>query len=890
MSTTNSAQSRRAVEVHNNPRPSGGLHSAPLVPPMWEPVHSMIRLALFPSLHAFLGKAAISFKFVSSGKFIKLHCEDLNIRRVCICLESPGQSTRKTDLVTTLGEGGRDIIVDLPENVDIGTIAKLTFWYNGKINDRGEGLHRIVYTTGGEEKVAVISNFSKGLARLTFPCWDELICRASYEFIVIVPEMFTVISCTKALSSTPIGNGFKSVHFACTPKLPTCALALIAMETDYVERISPSGMEFRFYGSPSSCKLYAPALDAIVKVYGLLEEYFDYKIGLRKLDYISVPEYNDCAAEFFGLVFTCECYLVADNSEDGRTEREVYVSIAHELTRQWIGCLVTPYSWGEFFIHDALCTFIGDKIANINFPSKDFDVFTALFDTNKGLIMDAARNPRTILKTIRSPIDIEVYRTVNLFAKPYHLLVLLERFLGEEMFRRALRSFVSEYAFKSTSLGQIWRWMSSLSGYDVDAIASEWLLKPGFPMLHAEIDWRQAIPVLRLRQTRFIEDGTKGFKEDYWPIVVMYRCKNSTAPLFHLMTRKEDEIVLNDFSWGDWIKLNWEFKGFYRVYYGEGLRNALFPALSSFGDTNRMSIVADAYAMVRACRIKVVTYLELIENCGEERCPGMHTLMATSAIELMGAFQFSPMYKRLRRFFRKLLYPMFHTVGWHPKEPKNYLEKTARFTLMSALVECGDEIVVQFSREMFDAFVKCNVPIISQLRPLVLCAVCRYGDEADANTMLRLYMESRGEPNCAEYLAAVGYTPILTVLENLIKFCEGGNLWSRSHIASVFEYMTRTAIGHNFAWQYLKSHWKELTHAHGNTFYFDKLVKQAMTNVHGEMIDREFEDGFLSSDDMEFYIRPRLLSMQVKSRINTQVLAQHVEVGQWLQKRGFKAH
>ncbi|KFD60718.1 hypothetical protein M514_05888 [Trichuris suis] len=873
---------RRPPATRREPLKCPKVHAVPIAPTTWEPIHSSIKLAIFPSLYAFLGKAVISFKFVSAAKFIRLNSDDIRVRRASITLEPPGRlgCTKKSNLPTTFGEGSRNIVIDLPESVQVGTSGKLTLWFTGKINDRGEGLHRILYNCQGQEKIAIVSNFNKGYARFAFPCWDELTFRSTYEFIVDIPENYTVISNMKAVNVVPIGNGFKSVQFAHTPKLPTCALGLIAMEANYVERVSPGGMTFRFYGMPSSYKRNTAALDIIVKVYGMLEEYFAYRIGLEKLDYVSVPDFNECASEFYGLILACENYLVAENSEDGRTEREVYVSIAHELTRLWLGAVVSPQSWNEFFIHDALCTYIGDKLANIHCPSREFEVFTALCDTNKGLIMDASRH--TKIETIRNPIDIDIYRTVNLFAKPYHMLVLLERFLGDELFRNAIRSFIYEYAYKSISLSQIWRWMTSLSGYDVESIVSAWLSKPGFPLLCAEIDWSKPTAVLRLKQTRFIEDGTNGLKEFCWAIIVMYSHKNAKAPLFHLMTKQEDEIVLSNFNRGDWLKLNWDFKGFYRVSYGIELRRVLFKSLQCFGDTNRMS--------VRACRTKVVAYLELLEAFAEETCPGMLSLMATSAVELMGTFQFAPMYKRLRRFFRKLLYPMFHTYGWKPKEPRSYLEKIARFSLLSALVECGDEIVVQFSREMFDAFVKYQVPIISQLRPLVLCAVCRYGDEADADTMLRLYKENAEEPNSSEYLAAIGYTPILSVLENLLKFYEGGNLTSKSHIASIFEYMPRTVVGHKFAWCYVKTHWKELIQTHGNTLYFDKLVRQALTNVHGEMIDWDFDDGFSSPDDVEPYLRARLRSIQVRSRINTQVLAQHVEVGQWLQSRGFKGH
>ncbi|CDW56599.1 LOC733291 protein [Trichuris trichiura] len=880
---------RRSIGARKEPLKCPKVHAVPIAPTTWEPNHSSIKLAIFPSLYAFLGKVVISFKFVSAAKFVKLNGDEIRIRRASITLEPPGRlgCTKKSNLHTTFGEGSRNVVIDLAENVQVGTSAKLSLWFTGKINDRGEGLHRIVYSCQGQEKIAIVSNFNKGYARFAFPCWDELTFRSSYEFVVDIPENYTVISnmtvisaasFQKAVNVVPIGNGFKSVQFAHTPKLPTCALGLIAMEANYVERIGPGGMIFRFYGMPSSYKRNTAALDIIVKIYAVLEEYFAYRIGLEKLDYVSVPDFNECASEFYGLILACENYLVAENSEDGRTEREVHVSIAHELTRLWLGAVVSPQSWNEFFIHDALCTYVGDKLANIHCPSREFEVFTALCDTNKGLIMDASRHSK--IETIRNPIDIDIYRTVNLFAKPYHMLVLLERFLGDELFRNALRSFIYEYAYKSISLSQIWRWMSSLSGYDVELIVSEWMSKPGFPLLCAEIDWSKPTAVLRLKQTRFIEDGTNGQKEFCWAIIVMYSYKNAKAPLFHLMTKQEDEIVLSNFNRGDWLKLNWDFKGFYRVFYGIELRRALFKSFQCFGDTNRMSILADA--------VKVIAYLELLEACAEETCPGMLSLMATSAVELMGTFQFAPMYKRLRRFFRKLLYPMFHTYGWKPKESRSYLEKVARFSLLSALVECGDEIVVQFSREMFDAFVKYQVPIISQLRPLILCAVCRYGDEADADTMLRLYKENVDEPNSSEYLAAIGYTPILSVLENLLKFYEAGNLASKSHIASIFEYMPRTVVGHKFAWCYIKAHWKELVQTHGNTLYFDKLVKQALTNVHGEMIDWNVDDAFASPDDVEPYLRPLLRSIQVRSRINTQVLAQHVEVGQWLQGRGFK--
>lgn len=98
----------------------------------------------------------------------------------------------------------------------------------------------------------------------------------------------------------------------------------------------------------------------------------------------------------------------------------------------------------------------------------------------------------------------------------------------------------------------------------------------GFPLITVSETQEVTRRVLKLRQERFIADGGKG--EGLWqvcfslsiqvfkiPINITTSADPSKIAHRFLLTKAEDEVVLENVKENDWVKLNAGAGGFFRV-------------------------------------------------------------------------------------------------------------------------------------------------------------------------------------------------------------------------------------------------------------------------------------------------------------------------------------
>ncbi|KAJ1938094.1 hypothetical protein FBU59_004550, partial [Linderina macrospora] len=206
----------------------------------------------------------------------------------------------------------------------------------------------------------IVTQFQAKCARLAFPCWDEPAIKAEFALSLTVPVTFN------ALSNMPVSyvvshGSLKTVYFECTPRMSTYLLAIVAGELDYVEGVAMAGPG----GAPVTCRVYTPpadvdkvqfSLDTAVQVLETLVEMFDYSYPLPKLDLVAVPELEAGGMENWGLVLfrTVRLYITNQTSLWIR-QKAVYV-IAHELSHQWFGNLVTMSWWDDLWLNEGFAT------------------------------------------------------------------------------------------------------------------------------------------------------------------------------------------------------------------------------------------------------------------------------------------------------------------------------------------------------------------------------------------------------------------------------------------------------------------------------------------------------------------------------------------------------
>ena len=466
------------------PAPAPSAEAIPLgiLPDAATPSAYRLDLTILPENGRFSGHAEIDVTLKGVTRSLFLHARDLKVSRVVAMVGGKTVAATYAQVEDT-GVARLDFASPLPAGK-----ATLLFDYDAAYGDGPAGLYRIKV---GQHYYAW-TQFQSIDARAAFPGFDQPGYKTPFTVSLTTRPGYVALSNAPDVKQTKVGDLVRH-DFQPTLPLPTYLVAFVvgpyASASGAVaptpERKAP--LPVRVVGTQPYKDKLDYALENTKPIVTLLESYFGTPFPFPKLDQIGSPvmpgAMENAGADIYG-----DSILLLDKGASTDQKKNFGMVVAHELSHQWFGDLVTPAWWDDIWLNESFANWMGFRIGDAWRP--DLKIWAGALDEGfAAMNIDALKAGRPIHQPIRTNGEIDSAFDQVTYGKGGHVVSMIAAYLGDEKFRDGVRLHMKRYSYKNATTDQFFGSLAD-SAHDPRVLEA----------LKSFVD-QQGVPLVRVERT-----------------------------------------------------------------------------------------------------------------------------------------------------------------------------------------------------------------------------------------------------------------------------------------------------------------------------------------------------------------------------------------------------
>ena len=702
--------------------------------------------------------------------------------------------------------------------------------FTARINRFGHGLFYVDYPTGDGTKRMLSTKLEPADARRIFPCWDEPAFKAAFALTVTVPRNFLAVGNMPVAREAPVAPDQKQVVFAPTPKMSSYLFVLTAGE---LERLTAEadGVTVGVVTTTGKREQGRFALENAVKLLAWFNDYFGVKYPLPKLDLIAVPGGFGGGMENWGGITFFESRLLFDASTNADTARRgIFSILAHEIAHMWFGDLVTMGWWDNLWLNEGFASWMQTKAAEQFYPQWQ-SWLNGYSQKQFAMALDARRTSHPVQQPVADQSEAMTAFDGITYSKGQALIRMIEGYLGEAAFRDGIRGYMAAHAYGNTTTADLWQALERAAGKPVAGIAASFTEQDGVPLILAETSCSGDTQRMTLRQDRFVvaPSGSPPMASRSWQIPVAVGPVGATQPPLTLLLAGSAEIAAG--RCGEAVKVNLGDVGYYRVEYGLRSQAALAKSLAQMTPEDRVSFIADNWALVQAGRAEPASYLALIGEIGIGDHRAVWDQVIGSFTRLDRLARDRPERPALQAYARARLRPLFDRLGWDAKT-SNDDEALLRASLIRALGEFGDADILAEAKRRFAGFQQDPASLPTALRDPVTYLVGLSADRAGYDSLLALARKSTVTTERLRYYFAAASARDPALARATLALTLTDEL-PDTIVGAIISTVASSGQQPDLAWDFVKANFNTLATRQGPQFA-DAFIAGFMTNFSDE--------------------------------------------------------
>ncbi len=750
----------------------------------------------------FRGRETIDITVQRPTTTITLNAAEIEFGAVTIDAGGRSQTAR-----VALDEKNEMATVTVPQAIPAGP-ASIHITYTGILNDKLRGF----YLSEANGRRYAVTQMEATDARRAFPSWDEPAYKATFDVSLMIDGADSAISNGAQVSDTPgPETGKHTVVFARTQKISSYLVAMLV--GDFVCRSgAPGAIPVRVCSTPDKLPLTGFALDAAEYSVKFYNEWTGIPYPFGKLDVIGVPDFAAGAMENIGAITFREEELLANpQSASLGTRKEIASVIAHEIAHQWFGDLVTMKWWDDIWLNEGFATWMANKPLAAWHPEWQIDL-DEVGEMQAAIRTDALRSTRAIRTGVESPDEInEVFDQIA-YEKTASVLRMLENYVGPELFRKGVGSYLRKYAFANATGDDFWNEVARATGAPVDRIMRPFVEQTGVPVVKIDAQCQGSATSVALRQDRFVAlGGSPASNAPLWLVPVCFKTPGASTPQCTLLERRDQTASLPACAAGVFGNANGG--GYYLSDYppeqslalAQTARNSLTPA-------ERLTLLGDQWWMTRAGRHDIGVYFEVASAHASDPTPSITSQIGRSLRTAHDAIVRPSDEARFEEWVRQKFGPELAALGLPGGLSDSDDRQSRRATLLSLVGVSGNSPDVQRqARELALKYVADAASVAPTLASTVLNVAAFKGDASLYDRYVADLPKLTGKPE--EYYRVFNALPWFqdpALVQRTLRFAISSQVRTQDTAGLIGGLLSRPS-SQDAAWTFVKENWDTLT-------------------------------------------------------------------------------
>ena len=689
--------------------------------------------------------------------------------------------------------------------------------FSGNITDAMHGLYPCYFTHDGVKKQLFATQFESHHAREVFPCVDEPAAKAEYDLTLITRPGITVLGNMPVKFQKENGDSLTTT-FEKTPRMSSYLLAFVIGELHKKSARTESGVEVNVWATPAQNENTLDfALDIAARSIDFYDKYFGVKYPLPKSDHVALPDFSSGAMENWGLITYRESCLLADPELTPESSRRFIATvIAHELSHQWFGNLVTMQWWNDLWLNESFANMM--EYVAIDALQPDWRMWED-FATNEvtaALRRDSLDGVQSVQADVNHPDEIStLFDPAIVYAKGGRLLVMVRKLIGEEAFRAGLKSYFEKFAYKNTVGNDLWQELESASGQPIVNLMNAWISQPGLPVVSVSNSHDAAI----LSQERFFI-GEHQPSDALWPIPLF-----ANQPLdVKILNQKETTASIEKP-----LQLNCGLSAHFITKYDKSTREYLLKNITELPTLDKICILQDATILARAGFENSASLLPLALSLKTETNEKVFGMAAGSLTELRKFVDDNDAARdSLKKISGEFARATFEELDWDEKAGESDDDRERRTTALSLMIYSEDKEVLDEAKTRFDSNKLEDLP--TEIRALIISANVRHFETSEM--IENLFATYKNTPsNDLQNDIAIGLTSTKNpkTAEKILANIKNSNIIRPQDASRWFVYLIRTRESRQIAWNWLKENWAWVEDTFGEDKSYDDFIRYAAT-------------------------------------------------------------